>query len=153
MDFYVFTLSLHNLLRWVVLILGIVALALMAVGWFGRRPWSESSRKWLSYYAVSMDVSLLTGLLLYIFLSPLTQQVMANFGDAMRGGHELRFFGVEHITTMIVAVIFAHLAVLFAKRGTTDRKKFRNAAMWNLASLLLLLVAIPWWRPLLRTPF
>ena len=48
MDFYVFTLSLHNLLRWVVLILGIVALALMAVGWFGRRPWSESSRKWLS---------------------------------------------------------------------------------------------------------
>lgn len=153
MDFYVLTLSLHNLLRWVVLLLGIVVVVLMFMGWFGKRPWSGSSRKWLSYYAVSMDVNLLIGLLLYFFLSPLTAQVIANFGAAMGGDHELRFFGVEHITTMIVAVIFAHLAVAFAKRGMTDGKKFRNAALWNLASLALLLVAIPWWRPLLRMPF
>ena len=52
MDFYVLTLSLHNLLRWVVLLLGIVVVVLMFMGWFGKRPWSGSSRKWLSYYTL-----------------------------------------------------------------------------------------------------
>ncbi len=153
MDLYVLTLSLHNLVRWVVLILGIVTVVLMFMGWFGKRPWTESSRKWVSYYAISMDVNLLLGLLLYFFLSPLTQQVFANFGGAMSAGGDARFFGVEHITMMIIAVVFAHLASVFAKRGTTDVKKFRNAALWNLASLAIVLISIPWWRPFFRMPF
>ncbi|MCB0059509.1 MAG: hypothetical protein KDE45_20870 [Caldilineaceae bacterium] len=136
-----------------VLIVGIVTVVLMFMGWFGKRPWTESSRKWVSYYAIAMDVNLLVGLLLYFFLSPVTKQVMANFSAAMGGDREFRFFGVEHITMMIIAVVFAHLASVFAKRGTTDVKKFRNAALWDLASLAIVLISIPWWRPFFRMPF
>jgi hypothetical protein len=150
---YLLTLALHNVLRWVVVILGIVVVVLTLLGWLRKKEWTDRVRKFVSYYAISLDIQLVLGILLYFILSPMTRNIMQDFGGAMRAGGDSRFFGVEHIFTMLIAWIFAHLASIFAKRGATDAKKYRNAFIWDALSLILIFVAIPWWRPFVRLPF
>ena len=40
---YPIVLSLHNLLRWVVLAAAIVAVLRALAGWLGRKPWTPAS--------------------------------------------------------------------------------------------------------------
>jgi hypothetical protein len=145
---YMVTLAAHNILRWVVVVLAAYALVRMFAGLFGKKEFTETDRKSLSFYTISMDIQLLIGLLLYFVLSPITTSALGNFGAAMRDSN-LRFFAVEHISVMIVAVILAHVASMMVKRATTSASKFRRGAIWGTLSVLALLFAIPWWRPLL----
>jgi hypothetical protein len=55
-----------------------------------------------------MDVQLLIGFLLYLFFSPMTTGALRDFGSAM-GNSVLRFYAVEHLFGMVVAVIIAHV--------------------------------------------
>jgi cbb3-type cytochrome oxidase subunit 3 len=32
----------------------------------------------------------------------------------------------------------------------TDQGKFRRAALWFTVTMIIILIGIPWWRPLLR---
>ena len=56
----------------------------------------------------------------------------------------------EHAVTMILAVAFAHMGKALAPKASTDAGRWRRAALWYGASLLLILGGMPWWRPLLR---
>ena len=146
---YQFTLAAHNIMRWVVVVLAVYALVRIFMGVFGKREFTETDRKALSFYAIGMDVQLLLGLLLYFFLSPITTAAFGNFGAAMSNS-AIRFFAVEHILLMVVAVVLAHLATVVARRATTSASKFNRAAIWLTLSVLAVLAAIPWaTRPLL----
>jgi hypothetical protein len=76
---------------------------------------------------------------------------MANMQAAMQSD-ELRRILVEHIPLMLLAVVFVHIGTLGARRAGDDRGRFRRSALWFTLTALVLLVAIPWWRPLLRLP-
>jgi len=146
---YTLTLAAHNITRWVVLVLAIYALYRVYVGLFGKKAWSDADRKALSFYAISMDVQLLLGLLLYFVLGNWFNMMTSGMGNVMSNS-SLRFFAVEHFSVMLIAVILAHVASIMAKRGSTDRAKFRNGAIFLTLSVLAVLVAIPWAsRPLL----
>jgi hypothetical protein len=146
---YTLTLAAHNITRWVVLVLAIYALYRVFAGLFGKKEWSEADRKALSFYAISMDVQLLLGLLLYFVLGSWFNMMTSGMGNVMSNS-SLRFFAVEHFSVMLIAVILAHVASIMAKRGSTDRAKFRNGAIFLTLSVLAVLVAIPWAsRPLL----
>jgi hypothetical protein len=147
---YLITLSLHNILRWAVLLVGIVAAVRAWVGWLGKKEWSELDRKLGSFFGIAFDIQLLLGLLLYFVVSPLmTDTILPNFAAAMRDSN-LRFFAIEHLVMMIVALVFAHLGSVLAKRAKDASGKYRQAAIWFTLTLLLVLAAIPWTRPLLR---
>jgi heme A synthase len=145
---YQFTLAAHNIMRWVVVLLAIYALVRIYMGLFGKKDWGEADRKALSYFAIGMDIQLLLGLLLYFVVSPLMASIRSNFGAAMSDSN-LRFFAVEHLMLMLVALVLAHVAVVMARRATTSTAKFRQAAIWLTLSVLAVLVAIPWQRPLI----
>jgi len=145
---YPFILGLHNLFRWVVLILAIVATVGAFLGWFGKRQWSERDRKIGSFFGMAMDIQLLLGLILYFAYSPITRQALADFGAAM-GVKDLRFFGVEHVFYMILAVVFAHLGSILARKAPESKAKFQRAAIFFGISLLLMLLGIPWTRSLI----
>jgi heme/copper-type cytochrome/quinol oxidase subunit 4 len=149
---YPLFLSFHNIWRWVVLIVGIVATVLAFIGWLQKRPWTEQNRKINSFFGIALDIQLLLGLILYIFLSPLTRSFFADIGAAMENA-DLRFYGLEHFFYMIVAVVLVHLGAVFARRADSDPKKHRNAAIFFTLAFLIILVGIPWARPLFRLPF
>lgn len=146
---YTFVLATHNIVRWLVLIAGLIAVVMAFVGWFGKKEWRNADNKIGLAYITVMDVNLLLGLLLYIFLSPITKTAFADFGAAM-GNDVLRFFAVEHIFGMVVAVSVAHVGRVQSKKAAEPRKKFRAAAIWYTFSLLVILTMIPWDRPFFR---
>ena len=144
---YSFFLALHNVVRWAALILAIVATVSAFLGWFGKREWSTRDRKIGSFFGIAMDIQLLLGLILYFMYSPLTRTALADFGAAM-GVKDLRFYAIEHATYMILAVVFAHLGSILARRAPESKAKFQRAAIFFGLSLLLILLGIPWTRPL-----
>lgn len=145
---YQVVLAIHNILRWVILILAVVALFRAYAGWIGKREYTETDRKAGVFFSVSLDVQLLVGIILYIFLSPITRTAFQDFGTAMTIP-DIRFFAVEHILLMILAVILVHVGMIVSKRATSDVSKHRRAAIWYSLTVLVIILAIPWWRPLL----
>ena len=147
---YPILLSFHNILRWVVLILGLIAIFRSYLGWFGKRQWSEVDRKAGVFFSVSLDIQLLLGLLLY-FISPITKQALADFASLFSNpGTQAAFFGMEHVFAMVVAVILAHLGSILSRKPRRGNGQFRTAAIWYTLSFLAILVGMPWFRPLFR---
>jgi len=145
---YPIVLGLHNIMRWIVLIVGILATVRAFMGWLGKRPWTDRDNKLGLYFTISLDVQLLLGLLLYVVLSPITTAAFSDFGAAM-ADPTTRFWLVEHISMMIVAVILGHVGRTLSKKATVDTKKHQRAAIFFALALLAILAAIPWFRPLL----
>lgn len=144
---YSVVLALHNIIRWVALILAIVAVVRSFLGWFGRREWSARDRKLGAYFGMAMDVQMLLGLLLYFVLSPMMRSALADFGSAMSVS-DVRFFAMEHALSMFLAVVFAHMGSVFARKAESSPAKFQRAAIFYALALLLIFMAMPWMRPL-----
>ncbi|HJW90438.1 MAG TPA: hypothetical protein VJ436_07340 [Anaerolineales bacterium] len=143
---YSFVLAVHNILRWVAIILAIVALARAYSGWLGRREWTATDRKIGVFFASAMDLQLLLGLILYIVLSPTTRTAFSNFGAAMRVA-DVRFFALEHILYMVIAIVCVHIGTAAARKATQAVDKHRQAAIWFSLGGLALLLGMPWFRP------
>ena len=136
------TLILHSLLRWVVLLAGIAAIARGFMGGKGKSWTAADSRAGLLFITV-LDLQFLLGLLLYVFLSPTVRTAFVNFGGAMKDPM-LRFFAVEHMVGMIIAIALAHIGRARTRKALTDDKKFRAAAIFYTLALVVILLSIPW---------
>ena len=146
---YPIVLSLHNLVRWVVVILAVAATVRAFIGWFGKKEWTALDNQLGVLFSSSADVQLLLGLLLYFFLSPITGAALKNFGAAM-SNPEMRFFAVDHVTVMFVAVILAHVGRTLSKKAAEAKSKHRLTAIFFGLAILAIASAIPWSRPLIR---
>ena len=60
------------------------------------------------------------------------------------GNSALRYFAVEHILIMIIAVVVAHIGRSRSKKAANDTGKHKQAAIFFAISLLLVFLAIPW---------
>ncbi|MCS6808741.1 MAG: hypothetical protein RML40_08765 [Bacteroidota bacterium] len=152
---YEIVLVLHSLLRWIVILAALVALYRAYLGWFAKQAWSASDRRWNMMFAHSMTAQFILGVLLYVFLSPITTQgVFQNFGVVMKD-RIMRFWGIEHTITMLLSVALAHIGNARAAKAASDNDKHKSAALMFTLALLLILVSIPWpflvyGRPLFR---
>ena len=142
-----FLLGLHNLIRWVVLIAGVLAAAKAILGYVNKQSWTPLDNRLGLIFTISFDIQLLLGLILYI-AGPTMQGIWGNFGEAMSNS-ALRFFAVEHIFIMIISLGLAHMGRSLAKKADGDVKKHQRAAIFFTLSLLLILLGIPWQRNLL----
>ena len=147
-------LMIHNLLRWVVLLVAILAVVRAVIGVNGRREWAAADQAAGQWFGRMLDLQLLLGLVLYIFLSPFTREAFGDFGAAMRNP-PLRFFAVEHIVGMIIAVALAHIGTARIKKATEAGLRHKNALIFYSLALVIMLLSIPWpgtagGRPLFR---
>ncbi|WP_338064532.1 hypothetical protein [Thermus brockianus] len=123
-------LFLHSWVRWLVLLSGLWAL-------FRSEPRPGA------FFAHALTLQVVLGVLL-AFASPLFQGALANLEAVMAAGGEPRYFVAEHWVGGLVALGLAHAGLAQARRG-----KPRARLLFALAYLVLLL-SIPWFRPLLR---
>ena len=156
---YTWTLSLHNILRWVVVLLALAAVVNAFWGWFGQRTWTERDRKLGTYFSIALDIQFLLGLLLYFFFSPAGwgRQLFSNFSGLMDSSAG-RFFVLEHFLFMLVAIVMVHIGSARARKAEGDVNKFRTTAVWFTLAVIVLLIGIPWpfleyGRPWFRLPF
>ena len=136
-------LHIHNLLRYVILILFVVQLIVYWKGYLRKGEWSPIAGKILKFLTISLDVQLLFGIVLYFFLSPITSAALNDFGGAMKNG-TLRFFAVEHVVAMIAVIALIHIAGSKIKKSASDEKKWKEGAVLTTIAFVILLLAIPW---------
>jgi hypothetical protein len=140
---YPLILTLHSLMRWVVVIVGVVAIVKFLLGWLGKKDWAALDARLASSFPIFIDIQLLLGLLLYFVLSPITTAALRDFGAAMKNS-VMRFYSMEHILMMLIALIVAHLGSMLIKKRTDATAKFRIGFICFLLAMLIIFLAIPW---------
>jgi hypothetical protein len=144
---YNIVLALHNIVRWVVLITAILALVRVYMGWLQNRVWAARDRQVSVAFTSALDTQILLGLILF-FISPWTRALLTGNFSGMISDPTMRFFSVEHVPFMIVSVILAHIGSARARRASDSGVKFRQSAIFFTLSILVIILMIPWWRPL-----
>ncbi|PPK99942.1 hypothetical protein [Parapedobacter indicus] len=139
---YVTLLALHSLVRWLVLASLLFAIGCAYRGWLANKQFSRFDNSVRHWTATVAHIQLLVGGALYV-ISPIVNHFLHNFKEAVHQ-RDLRFFGMEHITMMLLAVIMITIGSAKAKRKPTDREKYKTLAIWFTAGLLIILLSIPW---------
>lgn len=142
---YVGFLHIHDTLRWLLLIGLLITLTKYLAGWLGNKQWKRADNILGISVTLLMDLQLVTGLVLYFFLSPITQIALSDFGAAMKNA-DLRFYAVEHLSLMLIAVVLVHFGRAKSKSAKTDEGKFKAGSIFFLIALMVIFAAIPWSR-------
>jgi bacteriorhodopsin len=111
-------------------------------GWKSKRSYTVNDKKLTLFTLICSHVQLLIGLVLYM-VSDTVQLALSDMGAAMKD-KMLRFWAVEHISMMIIAILIITIGHAMAKRAASDTEKFRKTFIWFFAALLLILITIPW---------
>jgi len=139
---YVTLLALHSLVRWLVLASLLFAIFRAYNGWFTYKAFSRFDHAVRQYTVAVLHIQLLLGVALYV-ASPVVNHFLTNFNEAI---HErnFRFFGMEHITMMVLAIVVITIGAVKVKRQPTDTAKYKTMAIWFTLGLLLIFLSIPW---------
>ena len=127
----------HSGLRWIFLLIIIFAIV-------------NAIRKWKSgdkFGAKDKLISVLTlafthtqamiGFILYF-----SEEKYKGFSEM--GDRILRFYAVEHLLGMLIAVILITIGHSKAKKEEDDKAKFKKIFVWFSIALLIVLISIPW---------
>lgn len=137
-------IHLHNLLRWIILILLLVSIYKSYVGWTSKKQFAAADKKIWLFTMIASHITLLLGLYQWTFGSlGLFTGPNRSFGEVMKNS-TTRFFQVEHPVSMILAIVFITLAHGMAKKSVDDTTKYQKAFRYFLVALVLILVAVPW---------
>lgn len=139
-----FLIGLHNLTRWIVVILAVFALYRAYSGWLGKKEWTETDRKAGVFFGIGMDIQLLLGGILY-FIGNWGVKAFA-LAEAVPAAQRMStlFFAIEHSTIMLLAVILTHVGSVMTRKAPDAASKHKRAAIWFTVAVLLVIVAIPW---------
>ena len=138
---YTAALVVHSWLRWVIIILGVIAAVRALTA--GRRPWTRIDHRIARLFGITFDIQALIGLILYFLLSPFTREALRSFGAAMQSSG-LRFWAVEHPFGMFLALALVHIGNGRIRKTSDDRRKHRSAAIFFTLALIVMLLTIPW---------
>ncbi len=120
-------LFVHSWLRWLIVIVAVVAIVKFAVGLSRRGAFDPMSRGLQSGFTGLLDLQALLGVI-YFFWSGLT-------GTGFPG------FRIEHAIAMVVALAVAHIASARGKNAP-DPQRYRTALLGVAAALVILFVGI-----------
>lgn len=137
-------MHLHNFLRWVIIIFGIITLFRSLSGMNGSRSFLPGDKKSALFLMISCDIQLLVGLYLYFAgawgIKNIQNQGM---GEVMKNSVS-RFFAVEHTVGMLLAIVLVHIGYSATKKNIPDVRKFRKLFWFTLLAFIVILVTIPW---------
>jgi len=125
-------LHLHNLLRWVVLIALLVSIVSLIL--------KKDSLKQSKVLLISAHSTLVLGLYQYFF-GPVGFAFIKTMGMAAAMKDKVvRFWAVEHILTMLIAITLITIGHVKYKKGGSPK----TTLILYIIALLLIFAAIPW---------
>lgn len=136
-------LHLHSLLRWIILLLLIIAI-LRSIASI-HQPFSPGLRKTGLFLMIAADITLLVGLYQWAFGKTwgLISLKTRGFAEVMKDP-VARFFAVEHIAGMLIAIILIHIGYSYSRKNVPDAVKHRRTILFYGLALLIILISIPW---------
>lgn len=133
---YSFFKYFHSGLRYIVLILVIAAVVQSFLGWIGKKTYTEGNRKLNLFALISAHTQLIIGLILY-FISPLVQFSGATMKDATS-----RYWTVEHISMMIIAIALITIGYARSKRVLSPEKKHFNVFIFYFLAIIIVIITL-----------
>jgi hypothetical protein len=137
-------LHLHNLLRWIILILLLLSIYKSYVGSTSKKPFDPADKKIWLFTLIASHLTLLLGLYQWLFGRYGLFSYVKPEGISMMKDPYLRFFQMEHPVSMILAVLLITLGYGTAKKSMDDQSKYKKALRYFILALVLILVAVPW---------
>ena len=129
---------MHSGFRWVVLLLLIAAIINAIMNFSAKNGYQEKDRKLALFTLIFAHLQLVLGFILY-FISPKVQFVSGMMKDSM-----LRFYGMEHVLMMVIAIALITIGYSRAKKKVEAVAKFKTTFWFYLIGLVLILASIPW---------
>src|ERR1051326_6780243 len=137
-------LHIHSLLRYIILLLLIIAIIKSWSGWLGKKPFTDGTRKLALFTLISAHLQLVIGFALYFMNG--WQNVLGDMENRVN-----RFFSMEHSLMMIIAIALITIGYSSSKKATTDEAKYKRIAIFFLIALIIIFIMIPWpWKDLGR---
>lgn len=139
----------HWLLAALVLIVLSVTVFSMIIGGVMKAKFNNFANRITLFTLILSHLQLLVGLILYF----LGDKGVKHFNreDVMSNG-DVRFYAVEHISVMILAIILITIGRSGLKRKATDAAKFRHGIIYFGIGWVLILSRVPW-KELFNLPF
>lgn len=135
--------SLHNVMRWAVLLFGVLALFTGLRGIGGKKDFTNGDKRTALYFMIACDIQLLLGLALYFLKGYYRSFSGGGMGEVMKNP-PMRFWSVEHITGMIIAIVLVHVGYAGTKGNRPHASKFRRLFWCTFIALLVIAATIPW---------
>jgi len=126
----------HSGLRYIVLVLLLLVILKATLGFLGNKPFQSFDKKLSLSLLISTHFQFVLGLLLY-FVSP-----NVTFNEGTMKESTLRYWAVEHLIGMLIAVALITIAYSTAKRMTEDLAKHKRLAIFNALALLIIVATI-----------
>lgn len=135
---------LHNLLRWIILILLLVSIYKAYTGWKSAGEFKAGDKKIWLFTMIASHITLLLGLYQValgrygIFTTTLPE------GTSFMKDKFYRFYWLEHPLLMIIAITLITIGHATAKKNIGAEQKYKKAFFLFLIALIAILAAVPW---------
>ena len=129
---------LHSLNRYVLLALLLVVIVTSYQKWKGNKEYTKQDDKLNLLTFIFTHIQLLIGLVLY-FKSGFVQ-----FGENTMTNKIIRFFTVEHLVGMLIAIALITIARIKGKKILDAAKRHKLTFTYYLIALILIFASIPW---------
>ncbi len=141
---YTGLLHLHNIMRWVILILLLVAIFNAVTGMINKRQYSSFDKQNALFLMIAAHITLLIGIYQWV-AGPWGLQSFQNMGVAgvMKDSY-VRFFAVEHSISMLLAIVLITIGRGAGKKNISPERKHKKSFWMFLIALILILSAVPW---------
>jgi hypothetical protein len=119
-------LMIHSILRWVILLVAVIAILVFLVSWLRRSQLQGMDRGLMSGFSGLMDLQATIGIVLLIW--------------GGLGGIGFPTYRIEHGLIMVLAAVVAHLSARW--KNAEEPLRYRNYFLIILASLALVMIGI-----------
>lgn len=119
-------LMIHSIVRWLIVIVAVVAIIKFALGWLRGGAFQSQDRGLASGFSGLMDLQVTLGLILLIWNG------VTGTGFPM--------FRIEHAVTMTIAAVVAHLHVIW--KDSEDKLRFRNSLFIVIDVLIIIFISV-----------
>jgi hypothetical protein len=135
---YPILIHIHSGIRWILLASLIISVLISLINSLKKSDLSKYGKLFSLITLISANIQLIAGLVLYI-ISP-----KVVFSAESMASPILRFYLVEHISAMVLAIILITVGYTAAKKKMGSIAAAKRIFWYYFFALILLLALIPW---------
>lgn len=136
-------LHLHSSLRYLLLIFLIVAIVRALLKWSKNEPFNKQDNIFSLIPFILSHIQLLIGLGLYV-INPYVKQALSGGMGEIMGNSIARFYVIEHLVGMFIAIALITVGRIASKKATEDALKHKKLFIYYGIGLLIIIASIPW---------
>ena len=118
-------LTIHSIIRWLIVLVALVAVVKFAIGWLGGSTFKGMDRGLAAGFSGLLDLQATLGIILFVWFSTRTGFQMVR---------------VEHAGAMLIAIILGHLPARW--KNAEDKIRFRNTLFCILGALVFIYLGV-----------